>query len=673
MKEAVLQMRLQTVMPRLCLPLAGVIASACIYGVPASVSAQIAALPELLRPVPTAGMQVAPSLNARVKVTALEMSRLDAVAKTLLNEFRRNQELASKPASACTSSVAFDYALALHVNGRLEDCANFSHTCAEDKGAATRRVSFLLRAAACEANQFNYAETSRLYDLATSQSNIHSTAIDEAIFLSATNALFSGHEERLSSILKSNPHWDSHQQTMWAAVIKRSGASDLGRLTKTEVDNFLSDQIASLSSSGSSSGSFRSLLSSLKLRIAIVDYNYPLAFSQIEKEATNFKNPLLWYHLAYKLFYFGLGSKFALSRKIYDTYDRYAQSWWSLPVEDNTYNYSEIYGSICHNSLLQNADGPTYAEYQTIKTGLRSGSLNVGDALNRIERLGKRSSPRADLLTLEGSLRAVLGDHARARDAYWNAHRLCRYYNRANWGLDLENCFQRYSHLEDYAKNEDQLTRALPSGTVSPEMSTHILNWNSLHGEIRRRAAYGARIWLSYISILAGHGNRAYLKYAHELLSEAPGQEKMRDMRISGPGYPNDNRLWDDVRGLGGETVLADIGEVFQTIQGDYNLLGHEMAHQFQFLMEALYPFGVNCIIKGYQIAKKTNNFPDSYSSQNKEEHFAQGVTYYLVPVTAPQRFGLNQNWLRTHNRPQFDFIESINNAAGDLNRITCL
>ncbi|MGZ3653414.1 MAG: hypothetical protein ACXWSC_19775, partial [Bdellovibrionota bacterium] len=79
-----------------------------------------------------------------------------------------------------------------------------------------------------------------------------------------------------------------------------------------------------------------------------------------------------------------------------------------------------------------------------------------------------------------------------------------------------------------------------------------------------------------------------------------------------------------------------------------------------------------DCIEQLYALSLKLHNFPDAYSSTNSKEHFAQGVTYYLVPADAPERFGLNQSWLPRNNKLQFDFIQSIDGAGGDVAKIRC-
>lgn len=51
----------------------------------------------------------------------------------------------------------------------------------------------------------------------------------------------------------------------------------------------------------------------------------------------------------------------------------------------------------------------------------------------------------------------MLERHEEAVATYWDAHSLCRYYNRANWGLLLEKRFSKYSKMDDYQKNLDRL------------------------------------------------------------------------------------------------------------------------------------------------------------------------------------------------------------------------
>ena len=81
---------------------------------------------------------------------------------------------------------------------------------------------------------------------------------------------------------------------------------------------------------------------------------------------------------------------------------------------------------------------------------------------------------------------------------------------------------------------------------------------------------------------------------------------------------------------------------------------------------------GYQCIVRLYAKALAENNFPDAYSAGNKEEHFAQLVTYYLVPSDSPKRFGLNRRWLETNDGFALAFIQSIEASKGNIANIAC-
>jgi hypothetical protein len=130
--------------------------------------------------------------------------------------------------------------------------------------------------------------------------------------------------------------------------------------------------------------------------------------------------------------------------------------------------------------------------------------------------------------------------------------------------------------------------------------------------------------------------------------------------------------LWDDVRGLGGGTVIADHDETFESVQGDYNLLGHEMTHQFHFYLQQYQPLLSKCVDKLFSQAKRKDTFPDRYAATNVMEYFAQAVTYYLIPADSPARYGTNSSWYPKHDPDMYKFIQSIESSNGDFKSIIC-
>lgn len=578
----------------------------------------------------------------------------------IASELKRQLEAAlvplSSPAPECSSPTVGAYTLALRVAGRFDDCVSYAKSCA----ANLPSPKALWNAAACAETLGNFSSAEDLFQTATSAKFNSSPDYAEAVFLYASYALRHGQND-VKIILSRN--WSGPDLDLWNALEKRIGHMDINPYTKPQVDAFLETQIAA-----SGSPEFQGLLKLARLQVISLEYKYAEALNRLVADMASFPDPL-WYQKAYRTVYRAFDTNFAEARKVYDAYDPYANWSWSLPTEDNTYNYTELYASVCRASLLQGND---LGEFAAFKEKLRKGELSPQQALAPIENFVKRFLDKADVLTTYGGILALLDRHSDAIANYWKAHRACRYYNRANWGLELEQRNIFYTHMPDYAENASRVGRELKGRQIPSEISSYIVNWNSLSPMAQERVEYGARIWLPYMKPLNDNQYRTYIKFAFDLLSESPGMATIHDQRIGGEGYPNDNRLWDDVRGVGGETVVADLGELFESVQGEYNLLGHEITHQFQNLLELKSPTAIACVVNLYAAAKSRGVFSDPYASQNKEEYFAQGVTYFLVPADSPARFGLNQTWLTSGDPDLLNFVQSIESASGDLDKIGC-
>jgi hypothetical protein len=558
--------------------------------------------------------------------------------------------------STCTDKIAPSYATQLLISQKFDDCVAYAKLCAQDAKLTDPQVIEI--GAECEAARFRPVEAKALYDLATSARFASSPDFAATVLKAAADAYVGIYERETSAILeKAFPKSDV---TLWKAVI---GEAEVPPHTPADVRAFLERQISE------SSGRLLSILKAFKIRKSETEYAHAKALNELSRFITDVESPYAIYSLAYKIVYASLDKDFAQARKIYDVFDQYAGPTWKLPTEQNTYNYSEIYGSVCKDQLLAKQDR---ADFDSIREKLRTGLLAPAESLAQIEAIKVKFPGKADVLTTYGGLLALNGRHEEAMRAYWKAHRACRYYNRANWGLTLETRYLKYHSYPEFDGNEKRVTTELAQRQIPPEISTYFRNWSAFDRETQKRIEYGSRTWLPYIPALKANDFTTYIKFSFDLLSESPTLARIRDIRIGGANYPNDNRLWDDVRGLGGETVIADAAEVFQTVQGDYNLLGHEMAHQFQQLLEKVYTPGFDCIVRLYDEAKARGRFPDGYSAQNKEEHFAQGVTYSMIPADSPKRFGTNRGWLTANDPNQLGFIKSIESASGDLGRISC-
>jgi len=627
-----------------------------------SAQAQVPLLPETSRPLPkfdSHHLHLTPLKRQLISISPQRDPQ--RLAQALEAQFQTALRALENPEPACSSPALPDFLLALLIRGELDRCSALAARCASPALATSPRVA--LQGALCESTRFQFRRAHEHFERATAPEWPANEDLEEVVYQYASFALYGIFESEVDRILSRIPTWDSAQRKLWAGLIKRAGQADLGDLTKTEVDAFTGEKIAQ------TKGTFQALLKSLRLRAAANDFNYTLALRLLRDDGPQLQNPLLWYDLAYDVLYAGLDREFVKARPIYEVTARYSTPWTKLPVENNTYTYTELYNGVCRSQLLQ---GPERTQFAALKARLREGQVSLKDARGLVHEWRTRHPQKADVLVTWAGLAALEAQHEEAFQTYFQAHQLCPSYHRANWGLLLEKRRLRFRQMPEYGANERRVLETLAKYPIPPDVGRYLVNWTALPQNVQERVAYGSRIFLPYLRKLRDENFRGYIKYAWDNLSESPGLSHLRDVRIGGANYPHDNRLWDDVRGAGGSDLVADLVEVYNTVHGDYNLLGHEMAHQIQFLMEKQSPRSFQCLVALWEKAKRENNFPDTYSSYNKEEHFAQGVTYSLIPSDSPKRFGLNRSWLERNNPEQLRFIDSLENAKGDWNQVRC-
>jgi len=631
--------------------------------------ADISLLPEISRSVPDP--HDIESWKAPVNLVQDALSFLDVFkgkkrqsVEVLANELKRQFEYfrgIAKP-NSCNEASASDYVLSLRIAGKHTECANYARECA----ATLSSPAMLVTGALCDADRYKFSSATQLFEESTHPRFSKSSDYRQAVLEFAMFEMYGLGPEKVNEILSLEPTWNEDQRAKWKSVLQRSGDQDTGKFTKKEVDDFLESQI------NVQTKSFKQLLLSLKIGIQARDDHLREAFDTLQAHASELHDPLQWYYNAYLIVYKGFGPDFTLARILYDTYDLYSNPWTKFPFEHNTYNYTEIYEKACASTLLQ---GVELSRFQQIKAKLRNGELDLDAAFSQIQELMQKHPDKADLLVAYAGILSLNGKHEEAFSHYWKAHRACRYFNRANWGLVLEKRFFMYSAMPEYAANERHVKQVVKGMRVPEVVKQYYLNWNSLNESLKERVIYAARIWTPYYATLyyatlASGDNRSYIKFAFDLLSESPGREGIANERIGGENYPNDNRLWDDVRGVGGKYVVADANEVSNAVHGDYNLLTHEIAHQFHRFLEEAKHRGAACIENHYARTKKTGKFPNAYAAMNSSEHFAEGVTYASVSREAPPRYGTNRSWLEKNDPVQLEFIKKI--EAGNLEQIYC-
>lgn len=616
--------------------------------------------PENLKPVPHLKANERFQLQSEQPIQPKQDEKLKGeaadVGRNLQNNFAAIAEHLS-PVPSCETRDAALHLEALRSAGQFKACLDFVKNCSNGHQGT------YLFAASCASDLNQFVRADQLFSAGVKASSTE--YIDMLIYQYASFAKFGIYPEKTAAIIALHPEWKTKINIV-DGILELAAFGKTSKASKEDIDNFLNIQIVSKNTVT------RALFLNVKLAILVKEYRYVEAKNFLVQSSSLMLQPYSSWLQAYNTFYSQSSTTYTAAREIYDRVLPYMHAESTLPLEQNTYNYTELYTSVCKDHLMQAQD---YKDLSSIKSNWSNSALTNIQAINQLEQLNRSRPERADVLTMLGGLYRLENNVVLAKERYWQAHQACPYYNRAHWGLRLLIRKDKYESYPEFRQIERNVIETTPISIWPDHPENYFRNWRQFNEKFQQHVIYGARIWLPHFPFLIANQMTTYLKFDFELLSESPSLSHMRDKRIGGANYPNDNRLWDDVRGLGGDTVVSDIWETYYTAHGDYNLLGHEMAHQFQRASEEVQSteFIVNCIVDLYREARQTNNFPDAYSAQNKEEHFAQGVTYYLVPKDSPPRFGLNQNWVEQNNPRQFRFVKSIDVNNGDLSKISCL
>lgn len=347
--------------------------------------------------------------------------------------------------------------------------------------------------------------------------------------------------------------------------------------------------------------------------------------------------------------------------QLYARYLPFAAADHELPTEKNPYTYQELYTEQCRANLTE---GQMRTDYQELAQGWRYGQSQLPEVLAQAQALYQRSGEKADVLSLLGSLYEEQGDDDVAAGYYWRAHKACPYYNRAHWGLSGVRLRRWQTAFPDHDERLAAIWRSDAEVEFPSSLAQYVTNFTSLSADDQVRLRYSLRFWARHIDFLLSSGNLLYVKRGFERLSEAPGLRELADTRID---YPYDNRLWDDVRGLGGMTVVVDRSEMRGTAFGAFNLGAHEVAHQWH---GAVAPAVQDCIKALYGNAKERGLFSDAYAATNEYEYFAQAVTYAMIQADAPRFYGLNSRWVRDHDPDLQQLLDAV--ASGQHSDIVC-
>jgi hypothetical protein len=372
-----------------------------------------------------------------------------------------------------------------------------------------------------------------------------------------------------------------------------------------------------------------------------------------------------WWHPAYRLLFATPDPIFKKARIIYDAADPFLHPHSSLPTEDNTYTYDEVYGTACKDTLLQGDDMKSYFD---LKSQWRENKISNEDFFAAMHAMDQKNPNRADVmitLAVEAIQQNRLED---ARALAWKAHQLCHYYHRSNWmliSLDSARVLRAYPEYADLEKKKKELVAQ--TGTPA-ELGQYFLNWSHLTPAVQENMTWSVHLWLKFVPALAGHQFNSYIKFPFELLSEDPGMADVKNQRAS---YYRDNRNWDDMRGAGGEQMITDYFQAPDAPYGNYNVTSHEMAHQVDSYMEKNMPKSYECLNQIFAQATKRNDFLTEYQ-RNRPEYFAVGSESIAIPEGYPKRFGADKAWYDQHDPHLKMFIETLSDLGlqneGQLN-----
>ncbi|MBM3324538.1 MAG: tetratricopeptide repeat protein [Calditrichaeota bacterium] len=271
------------------------------------------------------------------------------------------------------------------------------------------------------------------------------------------------------------------------------------------------------------------------------------------------------------------------------------------------------------------ADSTGRAALTAAKHLLQTGNADEAEA--ELRRISNEHPGWIEPLVILGSMAWTQADFETARAYFEQALQLCPYWGRAHNGY--AKAVEGKRLLENIHRTEDwQAFEAEPMPEI-PRLGEFVIHWNSLSPRHQKQVALAILPWKVFVPVLVESGFTYNIKPLYERLSDCPGLETIRDLRIS-----YDSRLWDDVRGCGGFHTVTGIEDVERTIYRGHNTVLHELTHQVHTLVT---PDEQNRIQEAYRNAKTREEngiktFLSQYQATSVEEYFAEGVNAYWTP-----------------------------------------
>jgi hypothetical protein len=337
------------------------------------------------------------------------------------------------------------------------------------------------------------------------------------------------------------------------------------------------------------------------------------------------------------------------ARQLAESYVPYVKTHAFIPNERNAYTYTELYDSRCRESLLQ---GSNWNAFRSIMSARRAGCVKDDETLSKLQTLLAIAGRKADILTAIGGLHHVKGEVTSATTLYWEAHRLCPFFNQSANALKFL--------VEGANIKKDFASPIVWQAHETEALQIYVSNY-SMHGaDAMSGFQYSMALWKKFIPALNELNEWMYVKYPFELMSEIPKLEFVRDARRD--DIPFDNRLWDDVRGTYssiGQVVVADYFELMKGASTQYDVTLHELSHQVD--AAALSLRGTKCVRRLYQASVDRKSAVSAYSLVSPQEYFAEAATAYAAGNHSRP---MNQESLRKVDPDILRFIENLSQTA---------
>lgn len=192
-----------------------------------------------------------------------------------------------------------------------------------------------------------------------------------------------------------------------------------------------------------------------------------------------------------------------------------------------------------------------------------------------------------------------------------------------------------------------------------PSLREVFTNYATLSTTVQKSILFSISPLVKYLPALDSAEATFYILPLHEKLTDAESRKFLRGARTF------DLRLWDDIRGNGGQHATSCIGSCWDALHFKFNEIAHEFAHQVHIF--ALTQTEKKTIRNLFYQALAENKCLDVYARSDEYEYFAVGVEAYVSQQKRPDQklyHGHTRLELARKDPELLHFIEYLGNKA---------